>query len=70
MKKIVLSLMTIVALMFVGCSAMDATYGKTKEVYKAGKTVYKSQPIKSNRLEAIGKTAEAYDDLREEVRGQ
>jgi len=70
MKKIILSLMAIVAMMFVGCSAMDKTYGKAKGVYKAGKVVYEHQPIKSERLEAVGKTAEAYDGLREEVRGQ
>ena len=57
-------------LMFGGCSAMDATYGKAKGVYKTGKVIYEVQPFKSNGIEAVGKTAEAYDGLRNEVRGQ
>jgi len=67
-KVIILAVMALVV--FSGCSAMDATYGKAKGVYKAGKTVYKTVPVKSNGLEAIGKTAEAYDGLRTEVRGK
>ncbi len=69
MKKVLLFLIACVV-MFGGCSAMDATYGKAKGVYKAGKVVYDVQPIKSNTLEAVGTTAEAYDGLRSEVRGK
>ena len=69
MKKIILSLIATV-FMFGGCAAMDATYGKAKGVYKAGKVVYEVQPLKSNTVEALGTTAEAYDGLRSEVRGK
>jgi len=68
MKKIILSVGCLV--MFVGCSAMDTTYGKAKKVYGGAKKVYKVQPIKSNAIEAVGETAEAYDGLRQEVRGK
>ena len=70
MKKVLLFLIACLTLLFGGCSAMDTTYGKAKGVYKAGKVVYDVQPIKSNTLEAVGTTAEAYDGLRSEVRGQ
>ena len=67
MKKI---LIVCIALIFGGCSAMDTTYGKGKDVFKAGKTVYEHQPFKSNTVEAVGRTAEAYDGLRTEIRGK
>ena len=68
MRKLMIGLAALVT--FVGCSAMDGTYGKAKGVYKAGKKVYEIQPIKSNAIEAVGGTAEAYDGLREKVRGK
>jgi len=68
MKKLLLLIGCVLVLG--GCSAMDGTYGKAKKVYGGAKKVYEIQPIKSNALEAVGGTAEAYDGLREEVRGK
>lgn len=54
--------------MFAGCSAMDKPYNDAKVVYKAGKEVYKIQPIKSVGLEALDKAATSYDKARNVIR--
>jgi NACalpha-BTF3-like transcription factor len=68
MKKIILSLMAILVIMFTGCSVMDEPYSKAKAVYGVGKAVYKVQPVKSNKLEAVDGVATKYDDTRTMIR--
>lgn len=68
MKKVILSLIAIMAIIFVGCSAMDKPYNDAKVVYKAGKQIYKIQPIKSVGLEALDKAATSYDKARTLIR--
>ena len=70
MKKFTVLAVVCIGLVFGGCASNDKHYERVSKVYKAGKTVYEVQPIKSNTLEAIGSGAEAYDELRSEVRGQ
>jgi len=67
MKKIVLSLVAF-TLIFGGCSAMDEPYSKVKAVYGVGKEVYKVQPVKSNKLEALDGVATKYDETRTIIR--
>lgn len=64
MKKVLFLIATIVIALFGGCSATDKAYDKAKKVYTTGKTVYEVVPMKSKRVEAIGKTAEKYDEAR------
>ena len=65
---LIVSLMAILAVMFVGCSTMDEPYGKAKAVYGVGKAVYKVQPVKSNSLEALDGVATKYDETRTLIR--
>lgn len=68
MKKIIISIIFAISIMFIGCSATDGVYNAGKKVYNVGEVVVEVTDNDSKTLKKVHKVAESYDDARTSVR--
>lgn len=68
MKKLIVSIIFAISIMFIGCSATDGIYNTGKKVYIIGENIVEATGIENENLSNINKVAKSYDEARTTIR--
>jgi hypothetical protein len=68
MKKLIISIIFAISIMFIGCSATDGVYNAGKKVYVVGENIVEATGIENENLSNIDKVAKSYDEARTTIR--